>query len=109
MTMAASERTDFARSQHRMTGTLGLVITVSVAVILGVHPRGSTGLYDDGVRFTEHVGWFWIAIHFVGAFFFVGIPAAILRRAALTAPSAVLETSGPDRLGGGPEGLGITA
>jgi hypothetical protein len=42
---------------------LGLVVTIAVAVILGVHPFGSTELYDDGPRFVDHIGPIWVAIH----------------------------------------------
>ena len=39
-----------------VAGTVGLVAAVMVAVILGVHPPGSTELYSDGRDFVEHVG-----------------------------------------------------
>jgi hypothetical protein len=42
---------DAARQRQHVIGTFGVVIAVSVAVILGVHPWGSTDLYDDGAEF----------------------------------------------------------
>ena len=49
---------DVAREHQRVIGTLGVVVAVAIAVILGVHPWGSTDLYDDGTRFVDHVGAF---------------------------------------------------
>ena len=66
-----------ARQRQQVIGTFGVVIAVSVAVILGVHPWGSTDLYNDGVEFVDHVGPFWVAIHFVGAMLFLGMPTVI--------------------------------
>ena len=63
--------------RRRATGTLGVVVTVAVAVILGVHPLGSTDLYDDGPRFVEHVGAFWVVIHFVGAILLLAVPVVL--------------------------------
>ena len=63
--------------RRRITGTVGLVIAIAVALILGVHPLGSTDLYDDGVRFTNHVSPFWVAIHVVGALLLLGVPTVV--------------------------------
>jgi hypothetical protein len=60
-----------------VVGTLGVVDAIAVAVILGVHPLGSTDLYDDGARFTDHVGLFWVAIHVVGAVLLLVVPTVI--------------------------------
>ena len=67
---------DAVMRRQQVTGTLGVVVTVAVAVILGVHPFGSTGLYDDGPRFVEHVGALWVVIHFAGAMLLVAVPIA---------------------------------
>jgi hypothetical protein len=66
-----------AMDRQRLVGTLGVVIAVSVAVILGAHPFGDTELYDDGSKFVDHVGWFWVVIHVVGAVLFLGIPTVM--------------------------------
>jgi hypothetical protein len=66
-----------ATDRQRLAGTLGVVIAVSVAGILGLHPFGSTELYDDGSEFVGHVGWFWVTIHIVGAMLFLGIPTVV--------------------------------
>ena len=63
-----------AMQRRHVTGTLGIVVTLAVALILGVHPFGSTGLYDDGPRFVEHVGVLWVVIHVVGAVLLLAIP-----------------------------------
>jgi hypothetical protein len=68
---------DAATERQHVIGTFGVVIAVSVAVILGVHPWGSTDLYDDGAEFVDHVGPFWVVIHFVGAVLFLGMPTVI--------------------------------
>jgi hypothetical protein len=68
---------DAARQRQHVIGTFGVVIAVSVAVILGVHPWGSTDLYDDGAEFVDHVGPFWLVIHFVGTVLFFGMPTLI--------------------------------
>jgi hypothetical protein len=65
-----------SQRQH-VAGTLGLVVTIAVAVILGVHPFGSTELYDDGSRFVDHVGPFWVAIHVAGAVLLLAIPVVL--------------------------------
>ena len=51
----------------RAVGTIGLTGAGLVAVILGVHPFGTTELYDDGAAFLDHVGPFWVAIHLAAA------------------------------------------
>ena len=68
---------DAVEQRQHVTGTLGVVVTVAVAVILGVHPFGSSGLYDDGPRFVEHVGALWVVIHFAGAMLLLAVPVVI--------------------------------
>jgi hypothetical protein len=68
---------DAAMQRQHVTGTLGVAVTAAVAVILGVHPFGSTGLYDDGPRFVEHVGALWVVIHFAGAVLLLAIPVVV--------------------------------
>jgi hypothetical protein len=68
---------DLVTQRHYVTGTLGVGVTVAVAVILGVHPFGSTGLYDDGARFVEHVGALWVMIHVIGAVLLLAVPVVI--------------------------------
>ncbi len=71
-------RTDEGAPERlRVIGTLGVVVAVSIAVILCIHPWGSTELYDDGTRFVDHVGAFWVSIHFVGALLFLAVPVVI--------------------------------
>lgn len=53
-------------TETHVAGRIGLVCVVGLAVVLGVHPFGSSDLYDDGQRFLDHVGWYWVALHFVG-------------------------------------------
>jgi hypothetical protein len=66
---------DAATQRRQLIGTMG--VAVAIGLILGVHPLGSTELYDDGVRFVDHVGAFWVVIHFVGAILFLAIPTVI--------------------------------
>jgi hypothetical protein len=68
---------DTPMQRQRVTGTLGVVVTLAVAVILGVHPFGSTGLYDDGPRFVDHVGPLWIVVHLAGAILLLAVPVVI--------------------------------
>ena len=65
------------RSTDHVAGTLGIVIAVLLAAILGIHPPGNTRLYDDGVAFVEHIGPFWIVIHLLGSLVLVGVPAVV--------------------------------
>lgn len=58
-------------------GRVGLWATAAVAVILAIHPFGTTELYGDGQRFLEHVGWFWIVIHLVAALLLFTVPAVV--------------------------------
>jgi hypothetical protein len=77
MEFAGPRSEDVVAARLRVVGTLGVVVAVAIAVILGVHPWGSTGLYDDGTRFVDHVGGFWVAIHFVGAMLFLAVPVVL--------------------------------
>jgi hypothetical protein len=63
--------------RRRVTGTTGVVVAVAVGVLLGGHPLGSTDLYNDGPRFTHHVGYFWVTIHFLGALLLLAVPAVV--------------------------------
>lgn len=74
-----TETGDEAAEASRLTGTVGLVCVLGVAAILGVHPLGTTDLYDDGGRFVDHVGGFWIAIHLVGVLLLFAVPLVIDR------------------------------
>ncbi len=67
----------------RAVGTIGLVGAALVAAILGVHPLGTTELYDDGPGFLDHVNVFWVAIHLVAAVAFVTF-APVIHHAAET-------------------------
>ncbi len=65
----------------RATGTVGLACAIGVAVILGIHPFGSTELYDDGQKFLEHVSPFWIVIHLVATPLLFGFALVLWRTA----------------------------
>jgi hypothetical protein len=67
----------FAVDRRRATGTTGVVVAVVVGLILGGHPLGNTDLYNDGPRFTHHVGYFWVTIHFLGAILLLAVPAVV--------------------------------
>ncbi len=62
---------------ERTLGGIAIGSAVAVAVILGVHPVGTTDLYGDGVEFVEHVGPYWITIHLAAAFVILAFPLAI--------------------------------
>lgn len=73
----------------RFAGGIGTVATVAVALVLLVHPFGSTALYDDGQRFLDHVDGFWITLHLVGATILLAFPVVIDTWArALASPEA---------------------
>lgn len=61
----------------RFVGRIGLVAVAGVAVILAIHPFGSTSLYADGEGFLEHVGLFWIVIHLVAALLLFSVPVIV--------------------------------
>ena len=69
---------DQATAERRVAGTIGMVVAVVLAVILGIHPPGDTSLYDDGIEFTDHVTGYWIAIHLLAAVAFLAIPVVVL-------------------------------
>ncbi|MGH9119684.1 MAG: hypothetical protein ACRD0A_17965 [Acidimicrobiales bacterium] len=77
MTDAGPAATPSSAAMRHVAGTLGIVIAVLAAVILGVHPPGSTDLYDDGVEFIDHIGPLWIAIHLLAALVLLGVPAVV--------------------------------
>ncbi len=64
---------DAQRQEIRFAGQIGFWAVITLAVLLGVHPLGTTELYDDGQQFLEHVNWFWVTIHFIGAFLFIAL------------------------------------
>ena len=74
---AVSDTGHTAMRRRQVVGTLGVVVAIAVGLILGVHPLGSTELYDDGAQFTEHVGPFWVVIHFVGGILLLAVPTVI--------------------------------
>lgn len=87
--MSSPASIESGAASDRAVGTIGLACAVGVAVILGIHPFGSTDLYDDGTQFLEHVGWFWIAIHFVATPLLFGFAPVLWRLATgLTVPAA---------------------
>jgi len=61
----------------RFVGRIGFVVVIIAVVALGVHPPGSTDLYDDGQRFLEHIGFLWVAIHLVAALALMVLPLVI--------------------------------
>jgi hypothetical protein len=63
-----------ARRQQAVAGRVGLALPVLLATILALHPPGSTELYDDGVRFVQHVDGFWVGMHLAAAVMLLGIP-----------------------------------
>ena len=69
MTTTLDER----RQEIRLAGQIGFWSVIALAVLLGVHPLGTTDLYDDGQQFLEHVNAFWVTIHFVAAFLFIAL------------------------------------
>ena len=77
MAMSDADGEDAVMERQHVTGTLGVAVTVAVAVILGVHPFGSIGLNDDGPRFVEHVGPLWVVIHLAGAVLLLAIPVVV--------------------------------
>lgn len=60
-----------------LAGRIGLVTTLGVAVILAIHPLGSSDLYDDGGRFLDHVGWYWVVLHLAATVLLLTWPAVI--------------------------------
>lgn len=83
------ETTDGAVAITRATGTVGLLGVIGVVVILGIHPFGTTDLYDDGGEFLDHVSGFWIVIHLVAAILLFTFPLVLGRWAkGLRTPTA---------------------
>lgn len=67
---AAAESTKFV-------GQIGVFGVIGLALVLLIHPFGSSSLYDDGLEFLDHVNWFWMMIHVVGAVLFLTWPPVI--------------------------------
>ena len=77
------------RQDTEIAGKVGFAAVVLVAVVLGIHPFGTTSLYDDGEAFLDHVGSFWIVLHIVGTLGLLFFPLIIDRwsRALVTPES----------------------
>lgn len=60
-----------------LAGSIGLGAVILLAVLLALHPFGTTGLYDDGERFLDHVNVFWVVIHLLGSVVFLAFPTMI--------------------------------
>lgn len=73
MAITLEERTE----EIRLAGNIGFWSVLALAVLLGIHPFGTTDLYDDGQQFLEHVNAFWVTIHFLGALAFVSFIAPV--------------------------------
>lgn len=67
---ASAESTGFV-------GQIGMVGVVGLALVLIIHPFGRTELYDDGFEFLDHVNWFWMLIHVIGALLFLSWPPVL--------------------------------
>lgn len=76
--VAAEDRTE----EVGIAGQVGFWSVVVLAVLLGVHPPGSSELYNDGQQFVEHVNAFWVTIHFLGTLTFIALllPVAVWGR-----------------------------
>lgn len=61
----------------QFAGRIGIWTVGALAVLLAVHPLGTSDLYSDGGAFLEHVGIFWVAIHVVAALLLLLWPALI--------------------------------
>lgn len=70
-------RLDEQAEEIRLAGNIGFWSVLALALLLGIHPFGTTDLYDDGQQFLEHVNVFWVAIHFLGALTFLGFLVAV--------------------------------
>ncbi len=75
--------------ETRIVGQVGLIGVLITAVILAIHPFGSSDLYDDGEQFLDHVGAYWLTIHFIVAIGLLVVPLIVDRWAGtLSAPLA---------------------
>ena len=106
---AVSDTGHTAMRRRQVVGTLGVVVAIAVGLILGVHPLGSTELYDDGAQFTEHVGPFWVVIHFVGGILLLAVPTGdrCVERDAGYAGGPGVRTGGRRRTAIGGVALGV--
>ena len=88
MAVTLDEQTE----EIRLAGNIGFWSVLALAVILGIHPFGTTDLYDDGQQFLEHVDAFWVTIHFLGALAFLSfiLPVAIWARNLVDARSRLI-------------------
>ena len=88
MTITLDEQTE----EIQLAGNIGFWSVLALAVILGIHPFGTTDLYDDGQQFLEHVNAFWVTIHFLGAVAFLSflVPVATWARNLVNARSRVI-------------------
>ena len=76
-------------TERRAVGKLAIAVAVATAVILGIHPSGSTDLYDDSARFIEHISVFWMVIHLLSVLVLACLPVVIASWAdTFTSPAA---------------------
>jgi hypothetical protein len=80
---------DQVTEERRVAGTVGVVVAIGLAVVLGIHPPADTALYDDPIEFVDHVGLYWILLHLAAAVLFLALPVAVIAWAdTLQSPAA---------------------
>lgn len=61
----------------RLAGTIGFWGAIAIAIVLIIHPFGTSDLYDDGFEFLDHVNAYWMIIHLAAAVIFFTLPPAL--------------------------------
>ena len=63
-----------ADDTSRLAGTIGFYGAIAIAIVLAIHPFGSTDLYGDAYEFLDHVNAYWMVIHLVAAVILFTLP-----------------------------------
>lgn len=67
MSDTVATRTSIEDEAARLAGTVGFYGAIAIAIVLAIHPFGTTDLYGDGFEFLDHVNAFWMIIHLLAA------------------------------------------
>lgn len=74
MSSTITEPRASADDATRLAGTIGFYGAIAIAIILAIHPFGTTDLYGDGPEFLDHVNAYWMVLHLAATLVLFTLP-----------------------------------